>query len=66
MFVKDVLFRANKKGCINGKVQTNTDYGYLLSKWDKNLPSLILFRNFSTIIDNQFNAIQCSSKRIQS
>lgn len=62
MFVKDVLFRANKKGCINGKVQTNTDYGYLLSKWDKNLPSLILFRNFSTIIDNQFNAIQLVAK----
>ena len=39
-------------------ISADTDFGYLLSSWDKNHPSLILFRNFSTITQLQFEAIK--------
>ncbi len=38
-------------------VSADTDFGYILSNWEKNLPSVILFRNFSTLTERQMNSL---------
>jgi len=35
-------------------VSADTDFGYILSQWDQKLPSINLFRNFSTKPAKQF------------
>jgi predicted nuclease of predicted toxin-antitoxin system len=35
-------------------ISADTDFGFILSKWDKNLPSVILFRFLSTDPQIQF------------
>lgn len=39
-------------------VSADTDFGFILSQWDKNLPSIILFRNFSTNPDKQLQYLK--------
>ena len=39
-------------------VSADTDFGFILSQWDKNLPSVILFRNFSTNPNRQFQYLK--------
>ena len=43
-------------------VSADTDFGFILSQWDKNLPSVILFRNFSTNPDRQFQSLKNTIK----
>ena len=38
-------------------ISADTDFGFILSLWERNLPSVILLRHFSTIPDTQFNYI---------
>lgn len=39
-------------------VTADTDFGFILSKWNKNLPSVIIFRFFSTKPEIQFETIK--------
>ena len=47
-------------------VSADTDFGFILSTWDQNLPSVILFRNFSTLPDRQIAALLSISKNYSS
>ena len=39
-------------------ITADTDFGFLLSKWDKNLPSIIIFRFFSYNPEVQLSALK--------
>lgn len=39
-------------------ISADTDFGFIFSQWDKNLPSIILFRNFSSNPTKQFSHLQ--------
>jgi len=39
-------------------ITADTDFGYLLSRWNKNLPSVILFRFFTYNPQTQLSAIK--------
>ena len=39
-------------------ISADTDFGYLLSKWEHNLPSVILFRYYSYNPQKQFDTLK--------
>lgn len=52
---EDIFRRASEEERII--VSADTDFGFILSRWNKSLPSIVLFRHFSTVPELQFQYI---------
>ena len=47
-------------------VSADTDFGFLLARWNQEKPSLVLFRNFSNLAEHQTRALVIIMERFQS
>ena len=61
---QEIFDRALKEGRVI--VSADTDFGFLLAKWGKEKPSVLLFRHFSSVPEHQSRALLVINQKFAS